>query len=68
MALSRRVTGLRLDGPVRATFPVRRPVLPLDRVLVTAPARVVAVRVLDGVGIRSASDHRPLRADVALSG
>jgi endonuclease/exonuclease/phosphatase family metal-dependent hydrolase len=66
LALSPRVTGLRLTGPAPATFPVGRPVLPLDRVLATPPARVVSVRVLDGPGIRAASDHRPIRAEVAL--
>lgn len=66
LALSDRVTGLRLRGPAQATFPVRRPVLPLDRVLVTPPARVTEAVVLDGPGIRIASDHRPLRATVAL--
>ncbi|PWK62938.1 endonuclease/exonuclease/phosphatase family protein [Roseicyclus mahoneyensis] len=66
LALSRRVTGLPLSGPAHATFPVRRPFLPLDRVLVTPPARVIACEVLDGPGIRMASDHRPLRATIAL--
>ncbi|NKX44025.1 endonuclease [Roseibacterium sp. KMU-115] len=66
LALSRRITGLPLAGPAPATFPVGRPVLPLDRVLVTPPARVVSARVLDGPGIRMASDHRPLAAQVAL--
>jgi endonuclease/exonuclease/phosphatase family metal-dependent hydrolase len=68
LALSRRITGLQLAGPAPATFPVRRPVLPLDRVLVTPPARVVEARVLDGPGIRMASDHRPLRAEIVLGG
>lgn len=67
LALSRRVTGLDLGGPAPATFPAKRPILPLDRVLVTPPARVIEARVLDGPGIRMASDHRPLRARIALS-
>jgi endonuclease/exonuclease/phosphatase family metal-dependent hydrolase len=66
MALSPRVTGLALRGPAPATFPTRWPVLPLDRVMVSAPARVTQARVLDGPGIRMASDHRPLRAEIAL--
>jgi len=66
LAFSRRVTGLRLVGPARATFPVRWPLLPLDRVLVTPPARVLSADVPDGPGIRMASDHRPLLARVAL--
>jgi endonuclease/exonuclease/phosphatase family metal-dependent hydrolase len=68
LALSGRITGLPLRGPAPATFPVRRPILPLDRVLVTPPARVSDAAVLDGPGIRMASDHRPLRALIALPG
>ena len=66
LALSRRVLGERFVGPAPPTFPVRRPVLPLDRVLATAPARVAGARVLDGQGIRMASDHRPLVADIVV--
>lgn len=65
-AFSRAVLGERFAGPAPATFPVRRPVLPLDRVLAAGGARVLEVQVLDGAGIRLASDHRPLRARVAL--
>ncbi len=67
LALSRRVTGLALAGPAPATFPTARPILPLDRVLVTAPGRVLGARVLDGPGIRGASDHRPVAAEVLLA-
>jgi len=66
LALSAAVIGRRFYGPARATFPIRRPVLPLDRVLTTAPGRVTLVQVLDGQGIRATSDHRPLRATVQL--
>lgn len=66
MALSPRVSGLRFDGPAPRTFPVGRPLLPLDRVLATAPAMVQHTRVLDSAGIRMASDHRPIRAEVTL--
>lgn len=66
LALSPRVTGVRFAGPARATFPVRRPLLPLDRVLATAPACVVQSRVLDSPRIRAASDHRPLSAEIRL--
>jgi endonuclease/exonuclease/phosphatase family metal-dependent hydrolase len=65
-ALSPRLLGRRLAGPAPATFPVGRPLLPLDRILAAAPARVRAVRVLDGALTRAASDHRPLAAEVAL--
>lgn len=66
-ALSRRVVGQVLHGPARATFPVKRPMLPLDRVLTNASGRVEEVEVLDGPGIRKASDHRPIRARVTLA-
>lgn len=59
--------GVRFDGPAKPTFPARWPVLPLDRVLVTGGARVQSAEVLDGHGIRAASDHRPLRAEVRLT-
>jgi endonuclease/exonuclease/phosphatase family metal-dependent hydrolase len=45
---------------------VRRPILPLDRVLAAGSARISATKVLDGDGIRMASDHRPLRAEVEV--
>lgn len=65
-ALSPRVLGATYKGPARASFPIRRPFLPLDRVLATAPARVEDVEVLDGPAIRMTSDHRPIRASVRL--
>jgi endonuclease/exonuclease/phosphatase family metal-dependent hydrolase len=66
LALSRGVLGVQFTGPARATFPVRRPVLPLDRVLAAGGAQVLETVVLDGPGIRSASDHRPLAARIAV--
>jgi endonuclease/exonuclease/phosphatase family metal-dependent hydrolase len=66
LALSARVTGVGFAGPAPATFPVGRPILPLDRVLATLPAQVIRTHVLDSPTIRAASDHRPIRADVAL--
>lgn len=60
------VSGLNLSGPALPSFPVRRPLLPLDRVLSTAEGRVTQAQVLDGTGIRAASDHRPLHAHVTL--
>jgi endonuclease/exonuclease/phosphatase family metal-dependent hydrolase len=68
IALSGALVGRRFSGPVRATFPVSRPLLPLDRVLSDVPGAVTGARVLDGPGIRAASDHRPLRATVRLAG
>lgn len=64
LALSPKVLGADFGGPAPATFPVRRPFLPLDRVLVSAPGKVVSTEVLDGPGIRMASDHRPLIANI----
>jgi endonuclease/exonuclease/phosphatase family metal-dependent hydrolase len=66
LALSRRVFGQTLTGPALPSFPVRRPLLPLDRIMTTVQGQVIDARVLDGAGIRAASDHRPLRARVTL--
>jgi endonuclease/exonuclease/phosphatase family metal-dependent hydrolase len=66
LALSRPVLGARFVGASTATFPVSRPLLPLDRILTTAPGHVAEARSLDGPGIRMASDHRPLLARVVL--
>lgn len=66
LALSPRLLGQSLYGPARASFPVARPFLPLDRILTTAPGRVEEMRALDGPGIRIASDHRPVAARVIL--
>jgi len=69
LAFSRRLTAVELvSGQVQGTFPARWPVLPLDRVLVTPPAKITRTEVLDGKGIRVASDHRPVRAEVSLPG
>ena len=68
LALSRQILGARFVGRATATFPVSRPVLPLDRILTTAPGHVALARSLDGPGIRMASDHRPLLAKVVLKG
>lgn len=67
LAFSRFVLGERFTGPAKATFPVRRPVLPLDRFMAAGGAKVLNTRVLDGVGIRMASDHRPLAADIEIT-
>jgi endonuclease/exonuclease/phosphatase family metal-dependent hydrolase len=67
LALSPRVLGMRLAGPAPPTFPIRRPFLPLDRVLAGAGAQVAAVRVGDGPGIRLTSDHRPILGRVRLA-
>jgi endonuclease/exonuclease/phosphatase family metal-dependent hydrolase len=66
LALSRHVLGRSFSGPARASFPARWPLLPLDRVLTTAPGHVMQTQVLDSAGIRAASDHRPLMARVSI--
>lgn len=68
MALSAPFIGKTFTGPAKPTFPIIQPLLPLDRVLATSPATVTSTKVLDGSGIREASDHRPLYAEVALGG
>jgi endonuclease/exonuclease/phosphatase family metal-dependent hydrolase len=66
LALSARVAGRRFHGPTLPTFPARRPVVPLDRILCDQPRAVTAPEVLSGPLARSASDHRPLRAVLSL--
>jgi endonuclease/exonuclease/phosphatase family metal-dependent hydrolase len=68
LALSEAVLGIRLAGPAASTFPAARPVLPLDRILASRPARVRHTRVIDSEGIRAASDHRPIAAEVTFDG
>ncbi|MEL6435536.1 MAG: endonuclease/exonuclease/phosphatase family protein [Pseudomonadota bacterium] len=65
LALSPWLLGQRFDGPAKSTFPINRPFLPLDRALACPPARVIGTQVLDGPGIRMASDHRPLAAQIS---
>ena len=66
VALSKAMLGRAFSGPVRATFPATRPILPLDRILCDRKGAVHEVAVLDSPGIREASDHRPLRARIRL--
>ncbi|MGD1886149.1 MAG: endonuclease/exonuclease/phosphatase family protein [Cohaesibacteraceae bacterium] len=66
LALSPTLLGKRFEGPAKATFPINRPFLPLDRALACPLARVRDTQVLDGPGIRMASDHRPLAAQISL--
>lgn len=48
------------------TYPARRPLLPLDRVWVRPAAALRALRVHASTLARVASDHLPLRAELAL--
>jgi endonuclease/exonuclease/phosphatase family metal-dependent hydrolase len=66
LALSRSLTGVRLDGPVRRTFPARRPLLPLDRILTDRPDAIGQMQVIDTPMVRAASDHLPLSARVRV--
>jgi endonuclease/exonuclease/phosphatase family metal-dependent hydrolase len=68
LALSEAVLGVRLEGPAPVTFPAVRPILPLDRILASRPARVMGTRVIDSPGILAASDHRPIAAEVVFDG
>ncbi len=66
LAFSARVSGRVLKGPARRSFPSARPLLPLDRVLAAAGARVLEAQVHRRPGLVEVSDHLPLRARVAL--
>lgn len=66
LTFSPRLLGARFHGPVRATFPVKYPLLPLDRILTDRKDGIRDLRVLDGPMIRAASDHRPLAGRVLL--
>ncbi|MEO1154580.1 MAG: endonuclease/exonuclease/phosphatase family protein [Pseudomonadota bacterium] len=66
LAFSRFALCAAFSGPAPGTFPVRWPVLPLDRFLASGGARVGRAMVLDGPGIRMASDHRPLAARIVI--
>lgn len=63
--LSRLFQALGAQGiPLRASFPSRAPVLPLDRIVPGQGVRLRALKVHDTPLARRASDHLPLRADV----
>lgn len=66
LALSPRVAGRHFIGPARATFPARRPVLPLDRILCDLPGAVTGARAIATPEVRAASDHLPLVATLTL--
>lgn len=63
-ALSERVTGLKLRGGARRSFPAGWPVLALDRILMDGSEPPTQLRVLDSPDIRAASDHRPVVARI----
>ncbi|MEM6382657.1 MAG: endonuclease/exonuclease/phosphatase family protein [Pseudomonadota bacterium] len=67
MALSARVMQHAFSGPAKGTFPINRPMLPLDRILASPDLAQVETEVLDGPGIRMTSDHRPIWGRVSWS-
>jgi endonuclease/exonuclease/phosphatase family metal-dependent hydrolase len=66
IAFSRAVVGHRFTGPAVRSFPSARPVLPLDRILATAPATVLRAQAVTSPNLRVVSDHLPVRAVVKL--
>ncbi|MEM6760331.1 MAG: endonuclease/exonuclease/phosphatase family protein [Pseudomonadota bacterium] len=62
---SPRLIGAALRGPVRATFPSTRPLLPLDRILTTS-GEVCDLQVLRSAAMIRASDHRAMVATVTV--
>jgi endonuclease/exonuclease/phosphatase family metal-dependent hydrolase len=67
LALSRRFFGSTLRGPAVPSFPAKRPVLALDRILSDDAGGAMDVRSLDSPRIRLASDHRPLTGRIAVT-
>lgn len=66
LAFALRVVGTRLRGPAPRTFPTKRPLWPLDRILTDAPGQVENLRVIDTAQTNLASDHRPLAGVVTV--
>ncbi len=66
-ALSKQMLGGPFTGPALCTFPTKRPVLPLDRILCDQPGAVRDAQVIDTPATNLASDHRPLVATVKLT-
>lgn len=64
LAFSRRVAGRVFEGPAYRSFPASFPLLPLDRIKATAPAKVTEAGVMSSRRLRETSDHLPLRARI----
>ena len=62
----RQIVGTSLQGPARATFPSRAPLLPLDRMLTDGPNGVSDVQALRSKALMRTSDHLPLTGVVKL--
>ncbi len=67
LAFAQKVVGTALRGPAKATFPSRRPLLALDRILADGSGRVENATVIDHSDANMASDHRPLFAEVKVA-
>lgn len=66
LAFSKRLVGHSFRGPSARSFPSGRPLLPLDRILATAPAHVKDTGAIFSERARKTSDHLPVRATVTL--
>jgi endonuclease/exonuclease/phosphatase family metal-dependent hydrolase len=66
LAFTEKLVGTELRGPAKATFPSRRPLLPLDRIMTDAPGEISKLRVIDHPETNIASDHRPLYGEVNI--
>lgn len=65
--LQRHLVGRSFKGPVRATFPAKKPILPLDRILTDRGGAIRNMSVCASRNIRLASDHLALKATVTVS-
>lgn len=61
-----RLVGTSLRRPARRTYPSKRPLLPLDRILIDAPGLVEDVGALRVPELVMASDHLPLYGVVTV--
>ncbi|MEL7259655.1 MAG: endonuclease/exonuclease/phosphatase family protein, partial [Pseudomonadota bacterium] len=66
LMFNNRLVGTTLRGPAHRTFPSKRPMLPLDRILTDPPGRLSDVGVLKDPEFSASSDHLPLMAVVEI--
>lgn len=66
MMFHKGLVGTRFRGPVRRSFPSRRPVLPLDRILTDAPGEVRDIHAVTAPKVAASSDHLPVQAVVTV--
>jgi len=65
-AFSKHVLGETYHAASAPSFPTKRPILPLDRVLTNRADAIESFRVLDARETNAASDHRPFVAQVRI--